>query len=74
MAAFLAAFALYELALYAASFILPGNAEAFSLPVVWRIFYVNALALAGLLIIHRLAMAAGLMDAGAIGAQKPVAA
>lgn len=55
---FSAAFALYELALYAASFILPGSAEAFSLPVVWRIFYVNALALVGLLFFHRLALAA----------------
>jgi hypothetical protein len=60
VAAFLAAFGLYELALYAASFVLPGSDAAFSLPVIWRIFYVNAIALAGLLVAHRLAMTAGL--------------
>ena len=59
--AFFAAFALYELALYAASFVLPGSAEAFSLPVVWRIFYVNVIALVGLLVVHRLALAARLI-------------
>lgn len=59
--AFLAAFALYELALYAASFALPGSAEAFSLPVIWRIFYVNVIALVCLLVVHRLALAARLI-------------
>jgi hypothetical protein len=62
--AFLAAFAVYELALYAVSFVLPTGAEAFSLPVVWRIFYVNVIALVGLLVLHRLALAAGLIVSG----------
>jgi hypothetical protein len=72
--AFLAAFVLYELALYAASFVLPGSNEAFSLPVVWRIFYVNVIALVGLLIAHRLAMAAGLVVTSEVRAQKPAGA
>jgi hypothetical protein len=59
-AAFLAAFIVYELALYAASFVLPTGAEAFSLPTVWRIFYVNVIALVGFLAVHRLGVAAGL--------------
>jgi hypothetical protein len=57
VAAFLAAFAGYELTLYAASFVLPTGAEAFSPPVVRHIFYVNAIALVGLLALHRLALA-----------------
>lgn len=57
---FFAAFGLYEFALYAASFVLPGSAEAFSLPVVWRILYVNVIAIVLLLVVHRLALATGL--------------
>ena len=58
---FSAAFVLYELVLYAASFILPGSAEAFSFNVVSPIVYVNALALAALLFFHRLGVAVALM-------------
>ena len=65
-ATFLAAFTPYELALYAASFVL-GSADAFLLPVVWRIFYMNVFALVALLIVHQLALAAGLIVAGGIG-------
>jgi hypothetical protein len=61
IAAFLAAFVAYELALCAASFALPGGDEAFSLLVIWRIFYVNGIALIGLLVAHRFAIAAGLL-------------
>jgi hypothetical protein len=61
---FLAAFALYEITLYSASFVLPGSAEAFSAPHVWRIFYVNVIALAGLLIVHRVALAGLLVKDG----------
>jgi hypothetical protein len=61
LVAFLGAFAAYELALFAASFMLPTGAEAFSLPVVWRIFYVNVFALAGLVGAHRVATALGLL-------------
>lgn len=56
---FLAAFAVYELALYAASFLLPSSDAAFSLPIVWYIFKVNAAALAGLVALS--------LAAGAIG-------
>jgi hypothetical protein len=61
VAVFLAAFVSYELALYAASFVLPTGAEAFSLPVVWRIFCVNVIALAGLFTLYRLGLATGLI-------------
>jgi hypothetical protein len=72
--AFLAAFAVYELALYAASFVLPTGVEAFSPPVVWRILYVNAIALVGLLALHRLALATSLIAGGSQPAATPAAA
>jgi hypothetical protein len=72
--AFLAAFAAYELALYAASLVLPGGTSAFSLPVVWRIFYVNVIALAGLLVVHRLALGVGLVARSPMPVREPAAA
>ncbi len=60
VAAFFAAFIVYEGALYAAAAVLPSGDEAFSLPVVARIFEINGLAFVGLLALHRLAMAFGL--------------
>jgi hypothetical protein len=64
--AFLAAFTIYELALFAATAILPSSAEAFALPVVQWIFWINLLALAGLLAAHKTAVAAGLLPAPAL--------
>jgi hypothetical protein len=61
IAGFLAAFLVYEATLFAATALLPSGAEAFSLPVVSRILWINALALAGLLALHRLAMVVGLL-------------
>jgi hypothetical protein len=58
---FLVAFVAYEAILFAATALLPSNTEAFSLPVVGRLFWINALALAGLLVLHRLAMVVGLL-------------
>lgn len=58
---FVAAFLAYEVALYAATAFLPSGDEAFSLPVVAEIFWTNAVALAGLLVLHRIAVAAGLL-------------
>ncbi len=52
--AFLIAFAAYELALYAAGFVLGGSDAAFSFAIVARIFAINAVAFAGLLLVHRL--------------------
>jgi hypothetical protein len=57
VAAFLAAFVSYELALHAASFVLRTGADAFSLPIVWRIL----IALAGSLALHRLGLATELI-------------
>jgi hypothetical protein len=74
IAAFLAAFVLYELALYVASFVLPSSGEAFSLAVVWRIFYVNVIALVGLLVAYRLGIAVGLVVTGGMDGRRPAAA
>lgn len=52
--AFLAAFATYEFALYTAGFILGGSDAAFSFAIVARILAINAVAFAGLLLVHRL--------------------
>lgn len=46
--AFVSAFTVYELTLYAASFVLPGSEAAFAWPVVADILKVNALTLLGL--------------------------
>jgi hypothetical protein len=61
---FLAAFAVYELALYAASFVLGGSEAAFSLSVVGYVFQVNAAALLGLVVLS--------LGAGAIGLTQPM--
>ncbi len=60
LAAFLGAFIIYEGGLYATTALLPSGDEAFSLPIVARILEINALAFAGLLVLHRLATAIGL--------------
>ncbi|KQT22708.1 hypothetical protein ASG57_25835 [Bradyrhizobium sp. Leaf396] len=64
--AFLAAFAIHELALFAATAVLPSSAEAFSPSVVGWIFSINLLALAGLLAAHKTAVAAGFLPAPAL--------
>lgn len=55
--AFTAAFVVYELALYAASFALGASDEAFSMDVVGYILRINAVSFAGLLLLHRAAVA-----------------
>ena len=57
---FLSAFAVYELALYAASFWLSSSDTAFSGPIVGYILQVNALGLVGLVIVRLGASAVGL--------------
>lgn len=56
VAAFVAAFAVYEAALYGATAALPSSAEAFSATVILRILQVNAVALVALLLVHRAAV------------------
>jgi hypothetical protein len=63
----LVAFALYEILLFTATAVLPSGAGAFALPVVGRIFGINLVALAGLLVLHRLAIAIGLLATAPMG-------
>ena len=58
--AFLSAFAVYELALYAASFWLSSADTAFSWPIVGYILQVNALGLGGLILLKLVAASVGL--------------
>jgi hypothetical protein len=58
---FIAAFCIYEGVLFAATAFLPSGEEVFSPAVVAEIFWINVLALAGLLALHRIAVAAGLL-------------
>jgi len=58
-AAFLLAFAVYEAALFIVSIAWLGGAEVYSAAVQGRIFAINAVAFAGLLVLHRLATAFG---------------
>jgi hypothetical protein len=53
---FVAAFATFELCLYAAGYRLPGSEAAFSAPVVGHVFLINAAALCGVMTVHYLAM------------------
>jgi hypothetical protein len=59
-AAFIAAFSAYEVALFAATAVLPSCEGAFSPSVIARILAVNAGAMVGLMAIHRLAAFVGL--------------
>ena len=58
---FVGAFTAYEFTLYLASFVLPTEPHAFTLPVVREIFIVNAMSLVGLMFAHWLATMAGLL-------------
>lgn len=59
--AFVAAFAVYELVLVAASFVLSSGPEAFSSSIVFYILQVNALGLAALVVLQFLAATFGLV-------------
>jgi hypothetical protein len=63
---FVAAFAVNQLALYGASFVLGGSETAFSPSIIWYVLQVNGLALAGLLVLS--------LGAGAIGLTQPLSA
>jgi hypothetical protein len=58
---FLAAFAAYELLLFAVTAVLPSGEGAFSFQVVLQILWTNALALVGLLALHWCAVWFGLL-------------
>ncbi len=60
LAAFLAAFAVYEGTLLAVALALLGGTDAFSPEIVGRIFAINGAAFAGLLVLNRLARVVGL--------------
>ncbi len=59
---FIGAFVGYESALFAATAFLPSGEDAFSSAVVAQIFWTNLAALAGLILIHRAALAIGLIS------------
>lgn len=58
--AFVSSFAVYELGLYAASFVLAGTDTASSWPIVGYILQVNALGLGGLIVLKLIAASVGL--------------
>jgi hypothetical protein len=68
--AFMGAFAAYELALYAASFVLPSSDGAFSWPIVADILKVNVLALIGLMILSAIGALVGLMRTASMTAAR----
>jgi hypothetical protein len=73
-AVFTGAFVGYQAVLFVATAVLASGAEAFSLPVVAWVLRVNLLSLAGLLILHRLAVWIGLVTREPLGARKAVTA
>jgi hypothetical protein len=73
-AVFAGGFVAYQAVLVAAAAVLPGGAEAFSLPVVGWVLRVNLLSLAGLLILHRLALWIGLVTREPLGTRATVTA
>jgi hypothetical protein len=60
IAAFLAAFAVYEGSLFAISLALASGVSDYAPAIVWRIFAINAAAFAALFLVHRLGIFAGL--------------
>ena len=73
-AAFAGAFVAYEAVLVGATAVLASGSEAFSLPIVGWVLRVNLLALAGLLILYRLAVWIGLVTREPLGAGATVTA
>lgn len=61
---FVGAFAAFEAGLYAAGRMLPASGDAFGLPVIRHVFWVNAAALCGLMVLYQvLSLVAGLAAA-----------
>ena len=65
-ATFLAAFAVYEAALFAVSATMLGGTEIYTLAIQGRVFAINAAAFVGLLALHRLASSVGLVNRPAV--------
>lgn len=61
VSAFLVAFASFEAVLFASTAVLPSGPETFSLPIVAEILAINTVAFVGLLVLHRVATAIGLL-------------
>ncbi len=61
VAAFVAAFAIYQLALYAFGVATSYTGDSFSMAIVSEVFWINAVAFVGFLIVHRAAVALTLM-------------
>jgi len=59
-ATFLGAFAAYEVALFVVALSLLGGTEDFTAAILGRIFFMNATAFVGLLVLHRVAVSMGL--------------
>ena len=68
---FVAAFATYEMGLYLAGFVLPGEEGGFTAAVVGHIFVVNLVALIGVLAVYQLALTCRLLPREA--AHQPIA-
>ena len=58
---FVAAFAVFELVVYVAGFVLPGSGGAFSASIVGHLFLINAVVLCTLMALHQLAMISGML-------------
>lgn len=71
-AAFGGAFVTWQAVLFAATAVLASGAEVFSLPIVGWVLRVNLLSLAGLLILHRLAVWIGLVTREPLGSRATV--
>ncbi len=61
LATFLAAFAVYEGALFAVAVAMLGGTEDFAPAILGRIFAINAVAMVGLFVLNRVAVAVGLV-------------
>jgi hypothetical protein len=72
LAALLGAFAVYEVALFTVAVAGLGGTESFTLAIVSRILAINAVALVGLYVLHRIAAVVGLSDGPSLPFPLPV--
>lgn len=56
---FVGAFAAFEAGLYAAGLLLPAGGDEFGLPVIRHVFWVNAAALCGLMVVYQVSSLVG---------------
>jgi hypothetical protein len=67
VAAFIAAFGVFEMTLYSASVFVLGGGQEFAVDIVTRILAINSGAFVGLLVLHWLAITGGLISANSEG-------